>query len=221
MRGLYGFLHRMLAVPFRFIFNIRVNGAENEPAPENGAYLVCSNHMSAWDPIWIGVATRRQQLHFMAKAELFRIPLISRFIRALGAYPVNRRTADVSSIKNAINLLKSGNSVGLFPQGTRRSGVNPCLTEVKNGAGMIALKAQAQVLPVFIGTKKFKSSAFTRKNITIGRPIPFSEIENVYNREGSYAAVSRLIFDRICALGGLTPAAKKINTEDGGDTVNE
>lgn len=203
MRGLYGFLHAILAPPFKLIFNLKITGAENEPAVGEGAYLVCSNHMSAWDPIWLAAATRRQQPHFMAKAELFKIPLLRSLVRALGAYPVNRGGVDVSSIKNTIELLKSGKCVGIFPQGTRRRGVNPLHTPVKSGVGMLSVKAGVQVLPVFIATKKFKSSAFARKNIIVGRPIPAGKIAELYSERGEYGGVSRYIFAEICSLGGL------------------
>lgn len=203
MKGIYGFLHAILAPPFKLIFNIRIKGAENEPAKSEGAYLICSNHMSAWDPVWLAAAMRRQQPHFMAKAELFKIPLLRGLIRALGAYPVNRGVADISSMKHTIELLKNGSCVGMFPQGTRRRGVNPLDTPIKSGVGMLAVKSGVQVLPVFIETKKFKSSAFVRKNIIIGKPIPASKIAEMHETGADYSAVSRYIFDEICALGGL------------------
>lgn len=203
MEGLYGFLHRLLRAPFKLIFNVRLEGIENEPK-DDGAYLICSNHTSAWDPIWLGVAMRRHQLHFMAKAELFKIPVLNALFKALGAYPVNRKTADVSSIKNTIGLLKNGKCVGLFPQGTRRAGFNPAQTEVKNGVGMIAVRAEVPVLPIFIETKNFKrASAFTRKKVIVGKPIPYAELKEAYGKNKSYTDVSRFIFGRICELGGL------------------
>lgn len=210
MKGLYGFLHRVLAAPFRFIFNIHVVGSENEPTPEQGAYLVCSNHMTAGDPIWLCAALRHQQPHFMAKAELFRIPLLSGLLRALGAYPIERGTADVASLRNTINLLQNGKCVGMFPQGTRYNGVDPAKTSPKTGAGMIAVRSGVQVLPVFIETKGYKSSAFCRKTIHIGKPIPAQTIEQMHKDKTEFSKISGYIFGEILSLGGLSfPVTEK------------
>ena len=125
MKGFYKVLYTLLAAPIRFIFNIKVENIENEPDIDAGAYIVCSNHISAGDPIWLCVALRRHHPKFMAKAELFKIPLLNILIKALGAYPIERNGADVSAIRNTISLLQSGNWVGMFPQGTRCKGKNP------------------------------------------------------------------------------------------------
>lgn len=209
MKGFYGGAHKLLAPLARLIFNIKVEGLENEPTAEQGAYLVCANHISAGDPICLCAALRHQQPHFMAKAELFKIPLLGWLIKALGAYPVNRNGADVSSIKNTINLLKNGKCVGMFPQGTRCSNQNPAQTAVKSGAGMIAVRSQVQVLPIFIRTKNFKRTWFGRKTIIIGKPIPYDNIKKMHDDQVEYSKISKYIFDEICALDNYINADKK------------
>ena len=203
MDRFYRICHRLLAGPIRLIFRIKVTGRENEPDPGAGGYLVCANHMSAWDPVWLGAAFRKRQLHYMAKEELFKIPLLRGLIRALGAYPVQRGAADTASIKNTISILTSGKCVGIFPQGTRHRGVNPLDTEVRSGVGMIAHRAGADVLPVFIKAKDNISSPFARKEIIIGKPIPHSEIEKMREAHTGYREIAEFIFSRICILGGL------------------
>ena len=168
MKGFYGFWHRILAGPLRFLCNIRIEGSENEPRPEDGAFLVCANHTTAGDPVWLCASLRRQQPHFMSKAELFKIPLLGGLIRLLGAYPVERGSADVSSLRTTVNLLHDGKCVGMFPQGTRRPGVDPATTPVKSGVGIITVRGGVQILPVYIKTKKFRAGVFCRKNIIIG-----------------------------------------------------
>ena len=200
MKGFYGIAHKLLAPCARVIFNIKVIGLENEPTQEQGAYLVCANHMSAWDPIWICAALRCQQPHFMAKAELFKIPLVGWLIKLLGAYPVNRNGADVSSVKNTINLMKNGKCVGMFPQGTRRPQKDPAQTPIKSGVGMICVRSRVQVLPVFIRTKGFKPTCFGRKTIIIGKPIPYEIIQKMYDDRVEYSKISKYIFDEICSL---------------------
>lgn len=203
MKGFYGFWHRILAGPFRILFNIKVEGKENEPSPESGAFLVCSNHISAGDAVWLCASLRRQQPHFMAKAELFKIPLLSGLIRLLGAYPVERGSADIASLRTTVNLLKDGKCVGMFPQGTRHKGKNPLETPVKSGAGIIAVRGEVQVLPVFIQTKNFRSTLFGRKKIIIGKPIPYDKIAEMHAAKLEYNKISGYIFDQICKLGEL------------------
>ncbi len=204
MKGAYGFFHRLLASPFRFIFNVHVTGRENEPKEGSGAYLVCSNHVSGWDVIWLAAATRHRQIHFMSKAELFKIPLLGGLIRSLGAYPVNRRIADVTSIKTTLSLLGEGECVCMFPQGTRYPCRNPAETEVKSGAGMISYRSGAPVLPMFIRTKNFRPTVFGRKDVIIGKPIPSSTIMQMHEDGAEYNRISRYIYKEVCALGGLT-----------------
>ena len=115
----YTIFHFLFLWPIRFIFRIRVRGMKNEPKKKEGPYLVCSNHQSVVDPIVICAATRRQQPHFMAKEELFRVPVMGRIVRWLGAYPVARGKNDVGAVKKTVHMLENGVSVGMFPQGTR------------------------------------------------------------------------------------------------------
>jgi len=202
MDRFYRICHRLVAAPIRLVFRIRVTGRENEPAPDAGGYLVCANHMSAWDPVWLGAAFRKRQLHYMAKEELFKIPLLRGLIRALGTYPVRRGVADMTSIKNTISILVSGRCVGMFPQGTRRKGENPLDTEVRSGVGMIAHRAGADVLPVFIRAKGYISAPFAKKEIIIGEPISHSTIAKMREAHAGYKEVAEFIFGRVCALGG-------------------
>ena len=115
--GLYKVVKFTLTYPVRFLCHMKVRGAENEPTPDQGTYLVIANHRTWADPIYLCCALKHQQPHFMAKKELFKIPLLNILIRALGAYPVNRGGADVSAIKHTIEMLKGGAAVGMFPPG--------------------------------------------------------------------------------------------------------
>ena len=185
--------------PVRLIFRMKVVGAENEPI--DGGFLICCNHISAVDPILIVAALKKHQPHFMAKKELFKIPLLSGLIRALGAYPVDRSGSDVGAVKNAIRLLNEGHCVGLFPQGTRQPNKNPRETKVRSGAAMIAMHADATVLPVHIYRKGYLAGAFRRTVVSVGKPIPFSSFAYEAKTSGEYARISEEIFDKICELG--------------------
>lgn len=126
-------------------FGLRVRGAEHVPA--SGPVLVVSNHQSVLDPPLVGGATART-LHFMAKAELFRIPVFGRLIRSLNAHPVRREGSDPKALKVAARLLEEGHALLAFPEGTRsRDG---SLGEGKPGVGMLAVLSEAPVVPAYI-----------------------------------------------------------------------
>jgi 1-acyl-sn-glycerol-3-phosphate acyltransferase len=193
----YRVMYRLVATPIRFLFRLKTVGQENEP--EAGPYLVCANHQSATDPVLICAAFRKNPVGFMAKAELFFWPL-GPLIRALGAYPVKRQSGDVGAIRTSIQLLQSGKLVGMFPQGHRYPGVDPKTTEPKSGAGMICIKAGVPVIPVYIRRKKYRPAFLRRTEIILGKPITQEELAVNPDAPGEYARVSRLIFERICAL---------------------
>ncbi len=162
--------------------------------------LVCCNHTSMLDVIALGAAFRRP-LRYMAKKELFRVPIIAPLIRALGAFPVDRGGADVASIRRTVALLGEGELVGIFPQGHRYPGVDPATTPVKGGAGMLAYRAKADILPVFIRTKGMKTRLFRRTEVIIGEPIRYAELGFESGGSAEYERAARIVFDRICALG--------------------
>ena len=202
MTTFYKVMYAIFARPVSALFRIRVSGFEKLPA---GGYLLCANHTSMLDVLILSAGTRRQ-LRYMAKKELFSIPLLKQLITALGAYPVNRGGADVKSIKNTISLLTEGESVCIFPQGTRHAGVDPATTPVRSGIGMISWHAKATVVPAYIKTEGNRVRFFRRTELIIGDPIPFEALEMTGSGTAQYTAATEKIFTRICALGGYDRA---------------
>ncbi len=194
-------IKKWLAKPVIFMFRIHAHDSENEPCEADGPYIICANHTSNADPVFLCAATDLQQPHFMAKKELFKVPLVNKLVGALGAYPVDRKGADVAAIRKTIKMLKEGKCIGIFPQGHRFKGVDPRETEVKSGLGMIAVKAEANVLPCYIKMKKRRWAPFRRVDVYIGKPIKFEEFNYDPEGQGEYLRVSRYVFDRICDMG--------------------
>ena len=122
----FGCIKKIFGGPIRGLWRVSFEGVEN--IPETGCILVC-NHTSFSD-VLVLEATSTRQVFFMGKAELFKIPLLKQLITALGAFPVNRGGADITSIKRTISEIHSGKVVGIFPQGTRHPGVDPRGTDV-------------------------------------------------------------------------------------------
>lgn len=139
----------------------RIYGAEN--VPKHGPLVVVSNHASHFDPPILSCALRRP-VAYMAKEELFDIPVFGKAIQLYGAYPVSRGAADRSAIRSALKSLDNGWATGLFLEGTRTP--DGRITEAKLGAALIAAKAQAPILPVSLwGTQGILHQ---------GSPIPHS-----------------------------------------------
>ena len=159
---LYAFLKPIAVFLMRAWFGLRVRGAEHVPA--SGPALIVSNHQSILDPPVIGGAARRQ-IYFLAKAELFRIPMFGLLIRALHARPVRREGSDPGALRTAAQLLGEGKALLVFPEGTRS--LNGCLGEGKPGVGMLAVTSGAPVVPVYVsGTLEAlpKGSAWPRRS---------------------------------------------------------
>jgi 1-acyl-sn-glycerol-3-phosphate acyltransferase len=142
---LYGILKPLAVFLMRTWFGLRVRGAEH--IPSSGPALIVSNHQSILDPPLIGGATSRQ-IYFLAKAELFRIPVFGPLIRALHARPVRREGSDPRALRTAALLLKEGKALLVFPEGTRS--LDGRLGEGKPGVGMLAVTSGAPVVPAYV-----------------------------------------------------------------------
>jgi 1-acyl-sn-glycerol-3-phosphate acyltransferase len=133
---LYAILKPIAVALMRLFFRLEVVSPGLVPA--TGPVLLVSNHVSVLDPPFVGGAAPRP-LYFMAKEELFRIPLLGRLIRALNARPVRRDGSDTRALKAALAQLEEGHALLVFPEGTRGEEGRP-LREGKAGVGMLAVK---------------------------------------------------------------------------------
>jgi 1-acyl-sn-glycerol-3-phosphate acyltransferase len=135
---------------FRSYFRGKLVGLEN--FPKKGPVIIVCNHASDFDPPFIGAAMRRP-VSFMAKEELFKLPLFGKILLAYGAYPVKRGKGDRAAIRAALSQIETGWASGLFIGGTRTD--DERIHDPKLGAALIAAKTQVPLLPVSIwGTSK-------------------------------------------------------------------
>ena len=195
----YKILYFLLAPFFRFICGVKVVNPQNEP---DSSFFICSNHLSALDPIIIAACLKKHQPRYMGKKSLFKIPVLGWLIKALGAFPVDR-SAGVEGIKKSIELLNADECVGIFPQGHRNPGVDPRETEVKNGAGMIEARTKSLVFPVCIKTKGYKAPLLRRTYVIFGDPIKYEDFKVAESDSSSEKnkKITEYIFDKICDLG--------------------
>jgi 1-acyl-sn-glycerol-3-phosphate acyltransferase len=143
---LYTFLKPIAVALMRLFFRLEARGREH--VPREGALLLVSNHVSVLDPPLVGGATPRK-LYFLAKEELFSIPIFGRLIHAVNARPVRRDGSDSRALKSTLRLLGEGKAILIFPEGTRGRG-DGRLGEGKPGAGMLAVMSGAAVVPVYV-----------------------------------------------------------------------
>lgn len=205
-KSFYMKAHKVLAPVIRFFSGIKIHGKEN--IPSEGGYLLCSNHIAVRDVILIG-ATCPRQIKFVAKKELFSVPVLSSIIKALGAVKIDRGGNDVGALRKSIQLLDEGEIVSIFPQGHRYPSVDPSTTPIKNGTGMVAFRSGCDVIPVFIKTKGNKYGIFKKVEIFYGRPIRNASLGFTKGGSDEYEVATNIIFDAILQLGGYSKETKK------------
>ena len=156
---------------FKIFFRVEISGREN--VPKDGAYIVTSNHSSYFDPFIVCLATKRS-VAFMSKEELFRVPIFSRVIQALGAFSVNRQKLEIATIKLAKNILfKTNWLLGIFPEGTRIK--NKQIGKINTGFGYLAKATKTKILPVGIDFRRPVCPFFGKLVVKIGPLIEVPE----------------------------------------------
>ncbi len=193
----------VIAAILKGFFRLEVQGREHEPA--RGPFLAVSNHWSAFDPPVLGVALRHK-VHFMAKEELFRIPLLRSWMLCIGTFPVRRGEPDRQAIRTALDVLARGGVVGMFPEGTR----NPrgYLLPAEPGAAFLALRAGVPILPVgILGTLEVlpKGAYLPRLRKIRARIGPPFQLDDLPRGPERIALASDRIMRAIADLLGVPP----------------
>ena len=197
---IYQLVSKLLVFPiYKFVFRGYLIGREN--IPQKDSFIVVSNHGSSLDPPLLGHALGCN-IPFMAKSELFKIPILGFVIKACGAYPVKRGIADKNTIKVACKKLSDNNCIGIFIDGTRQK--NGRVNKPKQGAALLAFKNKKLLLPVAIVNShrlikfKFCIPFFSKIVIKVGKPIqpPQNSSRNDLN------SVTMLLKDNINYLIG-------------------
>lgn len=187
--NLYPFGKALCSALFYPLFRIKVIGSEN--FPKDGGILLCANHIDNYDPPVVGITCPRP-VHFMAKEELFNVPVLKSVLPSVKAYPVKRGTGDREMFRRTIAILKAGNVVGLFPEGTRNTTGE--LGKGLAGAGFFALKGNVDVVPcAIIGPYK----PLKQLKVVYGKPIDISPYRE---RRASADEVTAVIMEEIRKL---------------------
>jgi 1-acyl-sn-glycerol-3-phosphate acyltransferase len=190
------------------MFRFRVNGRHH--IPRRGGILLAANHVSAYDPPAVGCVIPRPA-YFMAKKELFDNPAKNMIMKVARCIPVDRGDIGHMTVKRIGELLRDGQAVLLFPEGTRSHSGE--LGKVKEGVGMIAAQNNVDIVPVHVaGLFKVRGSIFRRPriSITFGEPVRVSSIVAEFGQQGRdlYRKIAAAVFDRIRELGNSAPPPK-------------
>ncbi|WYP28245.1 lysophospholipid acyltransferase family protein [Alkalihalobacillus sp. FSL W8-0930] len=187
--GLYQFGQFVCRTYLSTLYKIEIEGKEN--IPEQGGVLLCCNHISNFDPPFLGAYIKRPT-RYMAKQELFEKPILKQLLPKLGAFPVKRGGADKQTLRKGMNYLNDQEILGLFPEGTRSK--DGKLGKGLAGAGFFALKTDAVVIPcAIIGTYKRGK----RLKLVYGKPLDLTQQRET---KASSGEVTELIMSEIQAL---------------------
>ena len=170
-RPMYTFVETLLRPAFMFVYRVRITGREH--VPDSGPCVLAANHVSVLDGFFLGIAVTRQ-VRFMAKSELYRVPVVKQILLAAGAFPVRRGADAGRAVAAGVKLLEQGAVVGLFPEGTSLPDEK---RGYKRGAARLALATGAPLIPVaLIGTHltlepRTHRISLPRVRIVIGEPL--------------------------------------------------
>ena len=189
----YSLLYPIIWIFMRILHPWRAVGADNIP---EGAAVICGNHTTLGDPLYVVCAMGgKRQTHVMAKAEVMKWPVIGFLLKKAGIIGVNRGKSDMAAAKECLRVLKKGEKLLMFPEGTRvHEGED---VQAKVGAALFATRTGVPLLPVYIQRKKKR---FRRNTVVIGKPY-YPEYEGRKPSNDELQVMAQDLMDRVQALG--------------------
>ena len=189
----YSVIYPIIWIFMRIIHPWKAVGADNIP---EGAAVICGNHTTLGDPLYVVCAMGgKRQTHVMAKAEVMKWPVIGFLLKKAGIIGVNRGKSDMAAVKECLRVLRGGEKLLMFPEGTRvKEGE---ASEAQTGAAMLATRTGAPLVPVYIQPKKRR---FRKTTVVFGRPY-YPEFEGRKPSAEDYQRIADDLLDRVRALG--------------------
>lgn len=194
----YFIVRNIVLLLFKIILHLKVYGREN--VPKKGAFILASNHVSYLDPPALSCASPRV-LHFMARHDLFNNRAFGALIRALNAFPVKRGGIDPSAFKEAIERLKNGQVLLIFPEG-KRSVIGE-LGAPQPGIGFLSITAEVPILPAYInGTREAlpKGARFIKPgpiSVSFGKIIEPKNLMYSSDKKEAYGQLANYVMNEI------------------------
>lgn len=200
MKWPYWFVYTFARLFFRLFFRLQVHGLEHF---RPGAGIIAANHVSLYDPEVVSISCP-EEVHFLAKESLFRIPVLGKLIRILNSHPISRDSSDVATFRLIIRLLQEGKKVILFPEGSRSDDGD--IQPLEKGLPFLVHKAKCSIFPTYVSgafeawprSRKFPK-LWGRIRCYFGPPIEWSEFENMEKKE-AMQAINERTHAALCAL---------------------
>jgi len=199
-------VYRLTRVFSRLFFSVwnRFESHGSEHLPPTGGCVIASNHASFLDPPVIGVGLPARMVRFLGRDTLYRSRFMRWYLPAIGVVPLDRSRGDIGALRKAIQLLKGGEVLGLFPEGTRTT--DGQLQPPKGGIGFLIAKAGVPVVPAYVDgtfqafprdTRRIKPAQI---RVFYGPPIQPAEVAALAEQDDGYLKIGQLVMDRIAAL---------------------
>lgn len=183
---IYRIVRALSKLYLQLLYGLKIRGANN--IPKDGPVILIANHISNFDPLVVGASVKRP-VHFMAKEELFRVPLLKNLVLSLGAFPIKRGGNDRKAIKTGLDILSNNNILGIFPEGTRSKTGE--MGQGLPGAALFALKSDAVVIPIGI-VASYK--LFKPIYVNIGEPLALDSFrKDKLNSEDLNMAINHMM----------------------------
>lgn len=194
MNKLYSFLYPFVWLYMKLVCPWEASGVENIP---EGGVLMCGNHSSMGDPFYVFVSMgRHRQTRVLAKNEIMKWPVIGWIVKKAGMIGVKRGNADITAIKECMRVLRSGEKLLMFPEGTRvKEGES---VDAHSGAAMLATRTGVPILPVYITPNKKKVK---KVKVIFGEPY-LPQFEGRKATPEEHHRISEDLMKRIRCLGG-------------------
>ncbi|WP_311525884.1 lysophospholipid acyltransferase family protein [uncultured Parvimonas sp.] len=173
---MYRFLVAIVSVLVKIIYRVKVNGIEN--FKDDKPVIISANHTHIFDPVILAMLTKRQ-IFFLSKKEIFEKKLSAKFFTKLGVIPIDRENTDLKAIKSCFRVIRNGDLLGIFPEGTRVKTID--INNMKKGVALIALKNKVNILPIHI---EASYKIFSKITVDV---YPMIETNNFENMEDSEA----------------------------------
>lgn len=185
---------RVFFLPVRlFLFRYKLHGNKKVGL---GAYIYVGNHYSIWDP-FVPSMTTREGVHYILKQSLMEAHLIGYFVRKIGSVGAVRDGSDVRSVMESVKILKNGEKIAIFPEGTRNKASDEEFLPFHGGAAMLAIKTKTPIVPFVLCNRP---RIFRRVHVMIGEPVEFSEYYDRRLTAEDYAEADEKLRNRLYDL---------------------
>lgn len=166
---IYTFVMALYVVLAKLVFFMRFYGREH--IPRQGNYIIMANHVCMLDALTLAMCNLRREIHFMGKKELFQNKVLGWVWTQVHAFPVDRGNMDMAAMRTAMKVLKEGETLGIFPEGTRSKTGE--MLPLLSGASVLALRSGVPVIPVYIAGRY---RPFRRMRVMVGSPVPLEDL---------------------------------------------